>query len=186
MARSIGAGLAMSVAFLLFAPSTKAQSVTVEQHVEFIDALYEYVGLSKMGLKRSEFGSCAGCVPIILYCRKKVRKKTDVRGQAVVARGAAADFVRKYGDTAPQLLPLGEFSAAYRTGIVDCKATGGGLPKWGLDGPIPPSLKRVNLPKSRLPKRSAAGTGSDLAPAKPAAPPAQPKKADDLKSLEDF
>lgn len=183
MARSIIAVLAMSAAFLLFAPSAKAQSVTVEQHVEFIDALYEYTGLSKMGLKRSEFESCAGCVPIILYCRKKVRKKTDVRGQKVSARGTAAEFVKKYGDTVPQLLALGEFSEAYKMGIVDCRATGGGQPKWALDGPLPPNLKRVNLPKSRLSKKSSTGTGSDPAPAKPAAPP---DKADDLKSLEDF
>jgi len=73
----------------------KARSVTVEQHVEFIDALYEYASLSKMRLKRSEFEGCAGYVPIILYCRKKVRKKTDVRDQKVSARGTAAEFVKK-------------------------------------------------------------------------------------------
>lgn len=129
----------------------RGRQVTVEEHMEFIHEVYKVAGVTKYGLVRSTFASCEGCVPIIIYCKNKLVKPTDIKGLSVVARGRAANFVKTYGDKTHVLLALAEFAPAYQRGLVHCIATGGYAPKYSLNGPLPQSVKHLKLPKSKYP-----------------------------------
>ncbi len=173
--------LALFTAIALCLPSAKAKNVTVEEHIEFIDAVYDYAGLLAIGLKRNIFKSCRGCVPFILYCTRPFKRKSSLRNKKFAARGASAKFVKKYARTVPQLLPMSEFKQAFQKGIIDCAATGGDKPKWAINGPRPRSLKNVKLEKNKRWTNEPSRT-----PKNPIAPLAPVQPADDLKSLDDF
>ncbi len=127
----------------------KAKAVTIAQHLEFLNAVYTKVGLTEKAFSRSAYGSCAGCVPFIFFCRKPLKSITDLKGLHVAPNRNAKELVLKYG-AKPVIIPMSEVVSALKTGLIECKISGGGKPEFALDGPMPPGWQKAGLPKSRL------------------------------------
>ena len=130
-------------------PSSKI-SRNVAEHVEFLDAVFTHLGVRKLAAHRYEMRSCAGCVPVLIYCTKPfhlLRKQSKVR---VAASKASMKYLKKFKHVRPVLLATAEVVAALKTGIISCKATGGGQPKFSLNGPMPAGWENKGLPKSKL------------------------------------
>lgn len=130
--------------------SPKVNSLKVAEHVEFLDAVFTHIGVRKLASHRYEMRSCSGCVPVLIYCTKPfhlLRKNSKVR---VAANKASMKYLKKFKHVRPVLLPSSELVPALKTGIISCKATGGGQPKFSLNGPLPAGWKNKGLPKSKL------------------------------------
>ncbi len=129
---------------------TNERSVKVAEHVEFLDAVFTHTGVRKLASHRYEMRSCSGCVPVLIYCTKPfylLRKKSKVR---VAASRDSMKYLKKFKHVRPVTLPSSELVPAIKTGIISCKATGGGQPKFSLNGPMPAGWKNKGLPKSKL------------------------------------
>lgn len=129
---------------------TNERSVKVAEHVEFLDAVFTHTGVRKLASHRYEMRSCSGCVPVLIYCTKPfylLRKKSKVR---VAASRDSMKYLKKFKHVRPVILPSSELVPAIKTGIISCKATGGGQPKFSLNGPMPSGWKNKGLPKSKL------------------------------------
>jgi len=125
-----------------------SRKVSVGEHVEFVHEVYKLGGVIKLGLTRSTFSSCEGCVPILIYCLDQIKNPNKLKGLKIVSRGPSAEFVKQHGGK-HLVLPLGEFVPAYQRGLVQCIASGGALPKYSLNGPLPKSMKHLKFPKSK-------------------------------------
>lgn len=126
------------------------RSLNVAEHVEFLDAVFTHIGVRKLASHRYEMRSCSGCVPVLIYCTKPfhlLRKESNVR---VAANKASMKYLKKFKHVRPVLLASAEVVAALKTGIISCKATGGGQPKFSLNGPMPAGWENKGLPKSKL------------------------------------
>jgi hypothetical protein len=133
------------------APSkTDKRSVSVEEHVEFIDVLLNHVGLMKIAPHRHEMKSCNGCVPIIIYCKLPFKELKDVSGVRISAHEPAMKYLKKFKKLKPVFLPLSELKTAFNVGLISCSAFGGNSPKFSLNGPLPAGWKNKGLPKSKL------------------------------------
>ncbi|GAA6212221.1 hypothetical protein NBRC116602_19620 [Hyphomicrobiales bacterium 4NK60-0047b] len=130
-------------------PSSK-RSLNVAEHVEFLDAVFTHIGVRKLASHRYEMRSCSGCVPVLIYCTKPfhlLRKTSKVR---VAANKASMKYLKKFKHVRPVILASAEVVSALKTGIISCKATGGGKPKFSLNGPMPAGWENKGLPKSKL------------------------------------
>ncbi|GJM02208.1 MAG: hypothetical protein DHS20C08_07090 [Rhodomicrobium sp.] len=127
----------------------KAGGVSVAAHLEYLDAIYQRLGIFKMGAVRSELPSCRGCVPFVFYCTKRITRGADLKGLKVRAHTKVKDFVNRNGGQG-LLLPSSEVAVAYQRGLIHCAATGGGVPKYSLNGPLPKGVETLGLPKSKL------------------------------------
>jgi len=126
-----------------------SRGVSVAEHIEFLNVILDRAGLGKIGLKRSAYGSCTKCVPFIIHCIKPLKSITDLKGMKVRVNNASRDLVKKYGGR-PVILPMSEVAPAIKTGIIHCSISGGGQPRYSLNGPLPKGYENKGLPKSHL------------------------------------